>query len=322
MGTRVLQNVDDTFANACRRCAGATLPYLEKMLEHYPEAEEYVGRPLPNWLINGNGSATTSEMLLGLVALNQARPEPLLQEMIGRFAEGIAIMRYGSMNTFPYGAHASWKGGWHGWGNAQTQALAEAGIIDSAVQEAEQFYPRLLVYGWMHSIRFDESPAIKAFERIAYQVRCVAVGLIRLYEVAGDARYAIMAGLAGSWLTGNNIAETPMYDPATGRGYDGLKSETKANFNAGAESTIEALYTILEIENYPEAARWMYVAGGSAERIKIGDLEYSCRMFRPLSDAVQDRLFMALNLTHETCELFSDNLEEILANDEDEQHSS
>jgi hypothetical protein len=315
-GARVLRGVDDALAKDCVHGVRATLPHLKKLLERYPETVTYAGRTLPTWLICENASDATSEMLLGLVALNEAQPEPLLQEMIERFAEGIAIMQYGSMSTFPYGSHASWKDGWHGWGNAQTQALAEAGILDSAIQEAEHFYPRLLVQGWMNSIRFGKSPAIREFERIAYQVRCVAVGLIRLYEATGDAKYAVMAGLASSWLTGNNVAETPMYDPATGRGYDGLRSESEANFNAGAESTIEALYTILEIENHPEAVQWMYATGGPTEQISIGDLEYSCRMFRPLADTAQDRLFMAMNLTNETCEVFSDNLEQILSHDE------
>ncbi|WP_260412329.1 hypothetical protein [Alkalihalobacillus sp. TS-13] len=34
--------------------------------------------------------------------------------------------------------------------------------------------------------------------------------------------YAKYAGLAGSWFTGNNDADFAMYEPETGRGYDGL----------------------------------------------------------------------------------------------------
>lgn len=56
------------------------------------------------------------------------------------------MVRYGSMNSFPFGLHASNKHGWHKWGNSQ--ALAEAGLVDSARAEADQFYPRLLVEGW------------------------------------------------------------------------------------------------------------------------------------------------------------------------------
>ena len=46
--------------------------------------------------------------------------------VIDRFADGIAVMQYGSMRAHPWAAHASWRDVWHGWGNSQTQAMAEA----------------------------------------------------------------------------------------------------------------------------------------------------------------------------------------------------
>ena len=46
-----------------------------------------------------------------------------------------------------------------------------------------------------------------------------------------------------------------MYDPETGRCFDGILSETEINKNSGAESTIEALYAILEIEANPVAKK-------------------------------------------------------------------
>jgi hypothetical protein len=51
-----------------------------------------------------------------------------------------------------------------------------------------------------------------------------------------------------AWFFGNNPAAMQMYDPKTGRGFDGILSATEINRNAGAESTIEALYAILEVE--------------------------------------------------------------------------
>ncbi|WP_243664207.1 hypothetical protein [Rhodothermus marinus] len=41
-------------------------------------------------------------------------------------------------------------------------------------------------------------------------------------------RYATMAGLAASWLTGNNEAGVAMYDPATGRGYDASQDRARS----------------------------------------------------------------------------------------------
>src|SRR5690606_30633408 len=129
---------------------------------------------------------------------------------------------------------------WHGWGNSQTQALAEAGILGGAVREAENFFPHLLVNGWRHSMDLDNPSAGREYEQIAYAVRCVAVGLVRLFEATGDEQYAILAGLAASWFTGNNVPDAVMYDGRTGRGYDGISGPSDVNRNAGAESTIEA----------------------------------------------------------------------------------
>ncbi len=44
-----------------------------------------------------------------------------------------------------------------------------------------------------------------------------------------------------------------MYDPHTGRCFDGINSTDKINENSGAESTIEALLTLIRIEQNPTA---------------------------------------------------------------------
>ena len=65
-----------------------------------------------------------------------------------------------------------------------------------------------------------------------------------------------MAGLAAGWFYGNNSAVFAMYDPTTGRGYDGLMgpSEFRVNRNAGAESTIEALMALQGYSRRPRGA--------------------------------------------------------------------
>lgn len=52
------------------------------------------------------------------------------------------------------------------------------------------------------------------------------------------------------WLFGNNPAGAPVYDVKNGRGYDGIGFEKQINLNSVAESTIEALSTLLEIEGF------------------------------------------------------------------------
>jgi hypothetical protein len=40
-----------------------------------------------------------------------------------------------------------------------------------------------------------------------------------------------------------------MYDPKSGRGYDGINSYVEVNRNSGAESTIEALFSVNRLES-------------------------------------------------------------------------
>ena len=150
------------------------------------------------------------------------------------------------------------------WGNGQTQALAELGRIlndstmtASAMREADGWYFRLLCEGFAKEMDVRDPASRREYEQIAYGVRPMAVGLLRLYEATGKGVYLHMAGLAAAWLLGNNPVGEPMYDPESGRGYDGISAEQGLNKNSGAESTIEALLTLTEVEKYPEALKFL-----------------------------------------------------------------
>lgn len=309
-GAQVLKTANPAFAEACARRVRRTYPHLQALLERYGETAVHADRTVPLWLMHRYAADATSELLLGLVALDEAYPDPELRATIDRFADGIARMQYGSMNAFPYGAHASWLDAWHTWGNSQTQALAQAGRLESAVREAEHFYPRLLVDGWMHAMNLDDPADVQIFEQIAYDVRTVAVGLVRLFEATGDARYAAMAGLAASWFTGNNAAGVPMYAPEHGYGYDGILGPDRINDNAGAESTIEASYTILEVERHPEARRWLHARGDAPVRVDRDGKQYAYRIFTAGRGTDERRIAVVMNLTDERLELLEgDRLE-------------
>jgi hypothetical protein len=102
----------------------------------------------------------------------------------------------------------------------------------------------------------DRSKKIE-YEQIAYGVRPMAVGLLHLYEATKEPRYLKMAGLAAAWLFGNNVLHQQMYDSSTGRCFDGIRDSAAFNRNSGAESTIEALQTIVEVERYPLARQYL-----------------------------------------------------------------
>lgn len=263
-GARVLAESDPAEAQAAAEAVRRVEPHLDRLLARYGEVADEDGRPFPQWLLYETAADATSELLLGLVALERAEPSLNGARRVRQFADGLVRARFGSLAAFPYGGHASWRGGWHGWGNSQTQALAEAAdhglvgdeALGSAEAEARTLYARLLVEGFLHEMSY-ETGASRPFEQIAYDLRPAVVGLVRLHEATGEAGYATMAGLAASWFLGNNPAGRVMADPQTGRGYDGILDSTRVNPNAGAESTIEAQLSLLEAGRYPEAARWL-----------------------------------------------------------------
>ena len=126
-------------------------------------------------------------------------------------------------------------------------------------------------------------------------------GLIRLYEATGEEDYLIMAGLAASWFTGNNVAGFEMYEAATGRGFDGIGSPTKVNQNSGAESTIEALFTMLEIEQQPAARRWLFARGEKPVSETIDGKDYLHRLFSTSDDSVA----VVMNMTDEQLQILT-----------------
>lgn len=317
MSADVLADSDPDFAREAAEAALRGLPHAEKYLERYPETVMMEGYRLPAWLIAEHASDATSELTLGLAALRRAQQKGVLDASEGvyvkrladRFAEGMTLMQFGSMDTLPYGALASWVGTWHGWGNSQLQALSELAVLPSqdrgrlltsARREADHFLPRLLVDGWLHSFDLQTGEA-REFEQIAYATRVVTLGLLRLHEATGEARYAQMAGLAASWFTGNNVAGATMYDRAFGRGYDGIGSADFVNRNSGAESTIEALYVMQEIDLVPEAKAWLYARGGEPMETTADGARLRYRIFgAPAMDgAPARRVALVMDLTNE-----------------------
>ena len=91
------------------------------------------------------------------------------------------------------------------------------------------------------------------------------VGALRVAENVEEPRFAELAADLALWFFGKNAARKPMYDSNTGRGFDGIRSKTEINRNAGAESTIEALYAILEIEVNPIARQRLHEMLGLME---------------------------------------------------------
>ncbi len=280
-GYKVFKDQDEEYASRLKDHIVATFEPLNEILSSYgsylkfsavslvfePDTTDvkYFQGP-PAWLVNNGGDAT-AEVVLALLDYYGMDPDPSVKDMIEKFSEGLVQYQRGDGQTFPFGAHLSWRNVWHAWGNSQTQALARAGRsfnrqdwIESAKREADNFYIYLLSQNYLNHIELRESCQyqIKIFPQISYGIRPMVSGLLELYKTTNDEKYAQSAGLAASWLRGNNPAGKAMYDPATGRCYDGIQSPDEINRNSGAESTIEALMTLLEISQNPLASSYYF----------------------------------------------------------------
>jgi hypothetical protein len=148
-------------------------------------------------------------------------------------------------------------------------SLAEAGRtlgrddwVRVAVGEVGRFTPHLLAQGgpengWL--------PAPTDRVQIAYGADATLQNLLRTAAAARRPAFADLAGIAGAWYFGNNPAGVAMYDPASGRTFDGINPDRTVNRNSGAESTIHGLLSMLALDAHPAVAARARVAGRRAQ---------------------------------------------------------
>jgi hypothetical protein len=80
------------------------------------------------------------------------------------------------------------------------------------------------------------------FDQQPIEVAALAGACARAYALTADARWRHGVQLAWAWFNGDNDSATPMFDPRTGGGFDGLMQHGP-NLNQGAESTLALLST-------------------------------------------------------------------------------
>ena len=263
---KIFKPIDIDYAGTLKKRFMLCKVPLRKNLRRYGEYQTINGKSYPLWLVNDYAADATSEFMLGVAHVLATEQDGELTRMAEQLADGILKMQQGSSETCA-GAFLSWPGLWHGWGNSQSAALLQLGNllnksqwISAAEDEAGQFYRPLIEGTMLHAVAIQIKRS-EEFPQIVYDIRPMVTALVALHQIKGKAEYARLAGLAAAWLLGRNAAGTPMYDAGTGRGYDGIDHLQKVNRNAGAESTIEALLTLLEIVIDPVACEAM-MAGG------------------------------------------------------------
>ncbi len=212
------------------------------------------------------GADQAGLIVIGLTNYYRFQPSETVKVLLLSFGNQLLQTQFGDAQSPPYGAFLSWQNYWHAWGNSQAYGLLYAGrilehepFIQAGLKEVKYFYPYCLEQGFIHGFKLSrEADSLvirdqRQFPQIAYGIRPMVFAALEAFAITGDTAYAHTAGRLGAWFFGGNPAGQAMYDPETGRAYDGIGSPTEINRNAGAESTIEALLSLQAVEAVPEA---------------------------------------------------------------------
>lgn len=81
------------------------------------------------------------------------------------------------------------------------------------------------------------------FDQQPIEVATLADACARAHALTGEARWSDGIDRAAAWFLGANDADTPLYDPRSGGGCDGLHPGRR-NANQGAESTLALVSTL------------------------------------------------------------------------------
>jgi len=241
------------------------LPHVEMLNQNLNQWQEVAGFKLPVWLPQRHAADQAGLLIKALCALHAATGQPKLLPLIKAQARGLMSMQIKYSTSEFYGAFLSWQNIWHAYGNIQADALLDAfevtgdsAFFYSALLEIDHFYPELMKTGLLHQAKLkNENGKIivtekRQFEQIAYDLRPMIWAALHAFKLTKQAKYGKLTLRLASWFSGNNAAQKAMYDAQSGRCFDGLITPEQVNLNAGAESTIEALLALMEVERVPE----------------------------------------------------------------------
>jgi hypothetical protein len=226
---------------------------FQKKLENSAKlAYSFLSRSLDeNYFLNKN-SDVSSVFLLGVIEYYKYTGDESVKELAIKIGDSIlnTQIKEGLLKgAFNEGTDYQL---WHSWGSRQGEALIElyritgnTKYLDSAISLADEFYPVLLSLGPVYEI----GKYIKMYPQIAYAVEPIISTLVKLYSVTQEEKYAYISAMFGGFFERNNHLSAPMYGP-NGEGYDSLHS-IYINSNAGAESTISALLSLVRLKTLP-----------------------------------------------------------------------
>lgn len=259
VGYAAFMKSDPAFAAFLQDRLQLSLAALNRQsLSKFGKYDIATGVKVPAWLIVGEADAS-AEAVLGLTAYVKVVPtDTLASKALKELTNGIAMMSRGSVNQWPYGAilpQNSSQGLWHAWAGMAPAALAGASAVlpganltNAAVKDAAQFTPQLMTAGGPYN---DWAPTPSG-SQIAYGVDSRVQALVATGNATRAPGLLNVAAITAGWFFGANESGAPAYDRTTGACVDGIEPGGKVNKNSGAESTIQALLTMLTLDANPK----------------------------------------------------------------------
>ncbi len=258
---------DPAFAAFLRDRLDLSIAALRRQtLSRYGEYLQIDGRRVPAWLVV-DGADASAEAVLGLAAYVEAGGPAAARTALRQLAEGVAELGSGSARTWPFRAVLPWglsRSVWHAWASQMPAALARAStalgepsLATVAARDSGTFDPWLLTSGGPDNGRL---PTRLDTTQISYGVDSRLQSLLATSEVTGSVGMRRLAGVVAAWYFGANASGQPAYDPETGRTVDGIAGDGTPNRNAGAESTIHGLLSMLALDAHPRVAAQARVA--------------------------------------------------------------
>lgn len=227
------------------------------------------GFDIPTWLPDSGAGADQAGILLTGLSLQYKQSAQSLtsiasdsiKTLMVKMADGIMMMQVIDPGQRYDGVMLSWNNLWHSYGNIQSYALLLAGsqlkdtsMTKSALYEVDNFVTKMVIEGPFNHFYLRKTEKgiqeidLKVFPQIFYGLRPVIWSSLKAAEVTGDEKYKRNAEGLSKWIEGRNPVAKKVYDETTGRAYDGILSTNEINMNSGAESTIECLLILLELE--------------------------------------------------------------------------
>ena len=236
--------------------------------------QNFGGFRLPTWLPNNTEADQAAMIVKGFLSYYSEAHDSLIKIQIIHLCSGIIGMQAGTGREFPFYGYLTNMNNWKQDDQYQAEAMLKAGklfnmpdYITSAQKEIWDFYPYLIKGGYLYKTSVNLLPDTSVlvdsvkYPQMPSGILPFVTASVIAYNYAKDMGSASVAGLLANWFLGQNPSGMPIYNYKTGVCFNKIITENNIDKNSGAQATINALQTFLEIDKVPLAKRivWNYI---------------------------------------------------------------